>query len=89
MNRSVDSFRDRLLISSLNGLAFAVRHFAKKDWLDTDTWTWFPEDRLPDGNVANCCFYLVDRWVGFYSRNPDYLSPNYGARVAMPVPLKP
>jgi hypothetical protein len=71
------------------GLAFAVRFFAKKDWLDPETFTWFPEDRLSDGGVA------LGRWRPDYRRvrfrwyYPGSRCSFGGARVAMPVSLKP
>ena len=71
------------------GFAFALRHFAKSDFLDPKTFTWFPEDRLPDGDVARGGWYSGDRKVRFGWNYPDDWDPCGGARVAMPVFLKP
>jgi hypothetical protein len=71
------------------GLAFALRFFAKKDWLDPQTWTWFPEDRLSDGSVAYGGWYPAYREVRFYWNGPARRSSHCCARVAIPVSLKP
>jgi len=65
------------------GLAFALRKFVKNDYLDPETWTWFPEDRLPDGLVANGRWHPDTGEVGFYGFRPGYRHPPHGARVAI------
>ncbi len=71
------------------GLAMALYHFATGDYLDPETFTWFPEDRLSDGHVARGYWRPADRWVRFDWRGPDGRNSYSGARVAMPVSLKP
>ena len=41
------------------GLVFALHHFAKGKYLDPETFTWFPEDRLSGGDVA-CGYWYPD-----------------------------
>jgi hypothetical protein len=71
------------------GLAFAARFLAKNDYLDPETFTWFPQDRLSDDRVAHSGWNPGDLWVGFYWGRPDRRNPGRGARVAIPVPLNP
>lgn len=72
-------------------LAFGLRYFASKDYLDPKTWTWFPKNRLPGGEVA---FGLWDpfvdcRRVGFCWDGAGRVDPGFGARLAIDVKLKP
>jgi len=71
------------------GLAFAVYHFAKGKPLDPETYTWFPMDRLSDGYVARGRWSPDYRQVRFSWRGPGSRLSFSGARVAMPIPLKP
>ncbi len=71
------------------GLAFAVYYFATGKYLDPKTFTWFPEDRLPGGSVAHGAWDPARREVRFYWGCAGYRSSDGGARVAMPVSLKP
>ena len=71
------------------GFAFALHHFAMSKPLDPETFTWFPEDRLPDGRVARGDWDSGRRKVRFGWDGPDGRRSNGGARVAMPVSLKP
>jgi hypothetical protein len=71
-------------------LAFSLRHFGFKDYLDPSTWTWFPKNRLPRGRVAfgdwgpDPYFHGVEfRWSGSGGSGPSL-----GARLAMPVSPK-
>ncbi len=71
-------------------LAFGLRYFASKDYLDPETWTWFPTNRLPGGEVA-CGFWGPGpgfRGVRFCWSGPGGSLPDVGARLAMPVSLK-
>jgi len=70
-------------------LALAVYHFATGEYLDPETFTWFPEDRLPDGRVAFGFWRPSDHRVRFSWSRPDARGSDGGARVAMPVSLKP
>ena len=70
------------------GLAMALYHFATREYLDSETFTWFPEDRLPDGGVADGYWFPSYRKVGFYWGSPYDRYSSSGARVAMPVPLR-
>ena len=68
-------------------LAFGLYHFVTKNHLDPETFTWFPGNRLPSGEVAGGDWYPVSRKVGFYWSSARYEGPYGGARLAMPVPL--
>jgi len=72
-------------------LAFGLRYFSSKDYLDPQTRTWFPKNRLPDGWVAFGCWSPpVDyREVKFCWLSSVNVLPGFGARLAMSVPLKP
>jgi hypothetical protein len=69
------------------GLAFALYKFAMGKHLDPETFTWFPEDRLPGGNVACGCWYGGKVRFCWYS--PDYRYSYSGARMAVSVPCIP
>ena len=69
-------------------LAFEQRFFTSKDHLDKETWTWFPENRLPCG-VAYGRWYPGSRELGFYWGDPGSSNSDDGARLAMSVSLKP
>lgn len=71
------------------GLAFAVYHFTTGKYLDPETFTWFPEDRLSDGRVANGYWSPGSRKVRFYWRFSDNRDSRSGGRVAIPVPRNP
>lgn len=91
MNLSPDELRatgKRYLRLRGYALAMAVYHFATGEYLDPETFTWFPEDRLPVGSVAYGHWRRSFSRVGFVWDNPDYRRSNGGARVAMPVSLK-
>lgn len=92
MNMSPNQLRDtKKLFLRLRGygLAMAVYHFATGEYLDPETFTWFPEDRLPGGRVAFGDWDGSSSRVRFYWSYPDYRGSCCGARVAMPVSLKP
>ena len=65
------------------GLAVALYNFAKNEFLDPETFTWFPEDRLPDGDVANGDWFPDYRQVRFNWYGPGYRISNGGGRVAI------
>lgn len=70
-------------------LAFAVHHFATGQYLDPQTFTWFPKSRLSDGKVARGGWSSNDRGVRFnWSLSGDQ-DGRRGARLAMPCPLLP
>ena len=71
------------------GLAFAIRFFAKKDYLDPETFTWFPQDRLSGGEVASGRWHPASRGVRFCWSGPGRWNSGGGARVAISVPLNP
>ena len=48
--------------------------------LDTETWTWFPGETLPDGGTANGLWYPSYRRARFYWNNPDNRNDNIGGR---------
>ncbi len=71
-------------------LAFGLCYFAFKDYLDPETWTWFPKNHLPGGGVAYGGwgpFPYFPR-VLFGWNGSDVSDPDLGARLAMPVRLK-
>jgi len=70
------------------GFAMALYHFAKTEYLDPKTFTWFPEDRLHDGYVAGGYWDSRSEEVEFRWGNPDNGDPYGGGRVAIPVPLR-
>lgn len=57
--------------------------------LDPETWTWFPNDRLPGGGVANGCWSPDRRQVCLGWGYAAGRHSSYGARVAILVPLTP
>lgn len=73
----------------LKGYAIAqgLYHQMTREYLDPETWTWFPSETLSDGQTA------LGRWlpdygnVGFGRRGSDGEYGYYGARLAIPVPL--
>lgn len=71
-------------------LGFGLRYFDTKDYLDSETWVWFPENRLPSGGVAFGSWDPdVDfRQVKFYWRGSGHSLSFTGARLAMFVPCK-
>jgi len=73
--------------SDANNLHFLITG----EYLDSgDTWTWFPEDRLQgDGEVACGRWYSGNAQAGFCWGRRRSCRPSIGARVAIPIPLKP
>lgn len=55
--------------------------------LDPETWSWFPEDRLRGGKVADGCWNPGDREVCLVWDYADRCNPYDGARSAKKVPL--
>ncbi len=53
-----------------------------------DTVTWFPNDRLPDGNVARGYWGAGHGGAKFCWRHAVRCSPNFGARLATSVSLR-
>ena len=71
------------------GLAMGLYYFVKKGYLDPkETWTRFPEDRLPGGVVALGRWFPLRRRVGFGWGRPGLRRSRGGGRVAMSVSLK-
>jgi len=69
------------------GLAQARQKFLEREFLDPQTYTWFPENRLAGGSVADGSWRSGTGKVRFNWFGPGYRFPNGGARVAIPVPL--
>jgi hypothetical protein len=70
--------------------AMAVYHFATGRYLDYETFTRFPEDRLPNGNVMSGYWYKNDRSLRLSgSSTPNNRHHNGGARVVVPASRKP
>ncbi|MEK7609841.1 MAG: hypothetical protein AAB470_01820 [Patescibacteria group bacterium] len=71
-------------------LAFGLRYFAFKDYLDLETWTWFPKNRLPGGGVASGRWspYPGFREVRFYWLKHAHSHSLMAARLAMSVKPK-
>ncbi len=67
-------------------IAQGLRHQLTDDYLDPETCTWFPNERLPGGRAAR------GRWrpdcgnVRFYWGYSDCEDPSAGARLAIKVP---
>jgi hypothetical protein len=72
------------------GMAMGFYHEVAKEYLDPkETFTWFPEDRLPDGSVARGYWYSDNHEVRFYWSYPAREFVDGGARLAISVPFKP
>lgn len=69
--------------------AFGLHHFVTGQYLDPQTWTWFPNDRLSSAKVASGRWHPDDREVRFCWRHSGYRCPGMGARLAMPVSIRP
>ncbi|MFA6227360.1 MAG: hypothetical protein WC631_02710 [Candidatus Paceibacterota bacterium] len=70
-------------------LAFGQYYEATNQYLDPETWTWFPTERLSDGEVAYGYWNPSDRNVRFHWINAGGEIDGMGAREAIEVPLKP
>lgn len=71
------------------GLAMGLHNEDTKGHLDSEeTFTWFPEERLSDVEVARGYWYPRLRKVKFDRDDPGYVGDNGGARMAISVPLK-
>ena len=70
-------------------LAFGQRFLIQRDYLDPETCTWFPHNRLPDGKVARGDWDPNDREVKFFWGRPGNRRGSMGARLAIRVSLKP
>lgn len=68
--------------------ADTLHHAITGGHLDPETWTWFPNDRLPGGGVAGGCWDLDGALVCLYWLRAGYCDPRGGARAAKKVPLK-
>jgi len=69
------------------GIATSLLHGVEKQFLDPETFTWFPENTLPpDGRVAYG--YWSDDEVRFYWGDPGDEDDYGGSREAIWVPLK-
>ncbi len=72
------------------GLASALFFSAKRELLDIETWTWFPNDRLAEGRVARGGWdSKYDGHLRFSWNDPGTRNPFCGARVAISCPLAP
>ena len=69
------------------GIATSLHHAIEKQFLDPQTFTWFTENRLSDGNVAYGDWFGGS--VGFSWNDPDDEGDGGGFREAIEVPLKP
>ncbi len=56
--------------------------------LDSETWTWFPEDKLPGGSVAYGGWRAGFGRVRFSWSGAGCCNPRLGARLASSIPLK-
>jgi len=68
-------------------LAFSIYHFATGQYLDPQTFTWFPNTHLSSGEVASGYWYPVTREVRFRWNDPGYRSGRSGSRLAIPATL--
>jgi hypothetical protein len=69
-------------------LAFGQYYEATSKYLDAETWTWFPTERLSDGGVACGYWSPDDRDVGFGWYSAGCEGGGVGDREAIEVPLK-
>ncbi|MDD5318195.1 MAG: hypothetical protein PHF79_00015 [Candidatus Pacebacteria bacterium] len=70
-------------------LAFGLRYLVLKDYLDPETWTWCPNNRLPSGDVARGGWRPYSSQVKFFRSSSSFRCSGVGARSAIPVPLAP
>jgi hypothetical protein len=68
--------------------ADTLHHAITGEHLDPDTWTWFPNDRLPGRGVAGGGWDPSNRRVCFSWCYAGSCRSNNGARAAKKVPLK-
>lgn len=85
---------DQLVVTGRNWLdlrgytlAFSIYHFATGEYLDPQTFTWFPNTRLSSGRVASGDWSPDDREVRFLSAGPGSRSDYGGSRLAIPATL--
>ena len=71
------------------GLAFGLHHVVTNEYLDPQTFTWFPGNRLRSVRVARGYWDAGARQVRFLWYYSFVLNPDGGARLAMSVPLIP
>lgn len=69
-------------------LAFGQYYESTHKYLDAETCTWFPTERLSGGGVAYGYWYPDDRYVRFLWDYADCEDDGMGAREAIEVPLK-
>ncbi len=86
---------DQLVLTKKNflglggyAIAMGTYHNATKSYLDPQTWTWFPNNRLASGGVSSGRWLPDDRKALFRWCSAGNAFPGIGARVAMEVPLK-
>jgi hypothetical protein len=70
-------------------LAFGLYYFITQEYLDPQTFTWFPNNRLASGRVAGGLWLPDNCKVRFRWGNPGSRYGGRGARLAMPVSLLP
>lgn len=70
-------------------LAFGVHHLATGQYLDPETFTWFPNNRLSGGKVACGGWLPGRREVRFCWSSSGHRRGYGGSRLAIPVPLLP
>jgi hypothetical protein len=70
-------------------LAFGLYCFATSKYLDTETFTWFPNCHLSAGGVAHSLCRPAHGGVGFGWFGASNCHDSGGARLAMPVSLVP
>lgn len=73
----------------LKGYAIAqgLNYEVMSDYLDPETWNWFPGETLPGGRSVYGRWNPDDGVVRFYWGNSGYEFDCCGARLAIPVPL--
>ncbi len=70
-------------------LGTSFHHFIAEEFLDPQTWTWFPCDRLPSDEVSLGSWDPDSRQVRFSWDGAGDRDPGMGARLAVSVNLKP
>ena len=69
-------------------LAFALHYFVTGGFLDSHTFTWFPENCLDPNQVANACWDPDNHKITFGRDNAISMYDFGGARLAISVPLR-
>lgn len=70
------------------GIGMSLEHEVEQQFLDPQTFSWFPENTLPGGGVADGGYNPDNRRVRFRWGGPDYGYGRCGFREAIVLTLK-